>query len=1449
MRRTKSFYQADAEFDIIQKTKNNKTNFRINNGYDDLENQLDNTQANSYLSGLVKEMKETMLNVDDNIFNQINQSKQKKNSDYILSVNYIGGNKLKKVTTLNKTTTLLSNRSGKSTKSKRTYGPKSNRMNTRHHSSKSNKNGSKSNRMNTRHYSSKSNKNGSKSNRTNTRHNTSKSNKNGSTSSRMNNRHNSNNSNKNGSTSSRMNNRHNSNNSNKNGSKSNRTVKKNINFENKNNLPRNLSLAKDILLRKEKEKLNKISSDNSENPQNLSFIGLRHMNSINAFTKKSSFKPKEIKRLSFFMNPSPNFLKPIRTTTMNKNPKSVKFDIPKRTSTLYEKNKPKKNINKNVRRWSEIKDRRKSTRENNLFSFFQRPEYFEEPKNNYQKNINLSSKRYSSVSIHNDNDNDNEELFKISQLSNKNILQLNEISRSMRKSICLSNNSNLNFKLSDLDKKNFLHDEDSSQSSNGSSEESNKEKVDEEQEIIDKEKYRELQRKGTVYDSLDEYNDDDISTFFIHPDSEILKILDCTVTFCVVYNLIEIPFFLGNNEIYCRIGSYFSFSNLIELLIDLIYFIDFVVHFFVGFYNNEDVLQTNLIDIIINNLQGWFIIDLMGVIPFKTLFSIYDTKCQDISFLSSYKYQSQFYYLFICFRLVKTFRLHNNKFLQYCDEILDKYEHYNNYLSFYLGFIIFCITIHIVTCLLIFIGRNDYPSWIIYFNFSEYNFAKLYFIGIYYIITTVTTVGYGDLTCITPKEKIFGILVEIVGIIAYSWVVSSISNYVKSKSDAEEEYFKKYQILEKIKMTYKDFSDDLFERIDRYLKHKQNNEEQEKNLIEELPISLKNTLVYSMFEPIIQNFIFFKNFDNKDFIVKVIFCFKPIMAIRNDILIKDGDFVEDIIFVKKGKLSLELSIKLTPDNPEQDNNSNKLNMIHTNYTNQNINQMKTQTTKFANFMNNMTSNEEESEEEEIIEYQNFKILDIRKNEHFGDVLMISNERSPLTAIVKSRKAELFYLNKKDALEISTSYPQIWTKIQKKSLFNMKQIKRLMAKVIKIFQNTYGMTSRKDEISNSDISKSEYELQPIPTISEYNETNIDNNKNYRNKYSNNNIHDEIKNLKTIEEGTFIEDESENSNSDISKSKISNTLTHNLERINETDSSNFNNKKSNRDNLTIKMENCSNGNIDFSDVFSMNSKNFLTGRSLLTPYKPEEINMEIYPNEKQNFMQFKHSENFNNINNDYFTNIYNNNNNENYNNSIKISINNNNISMCSTEISFSINSKYENIDELSDYRYSKTPKLRKRIKSLLKDPDFENDFVYNKYKSNKTTLKNSNISINSLNLPQRKKTIKKSCSQELKDKKRKNQHEKNRKSENDVTLTSLKNNPKNLLNMIHEKNNQDSINVNEPPTFTELIQNFLDKEKLTNNKELQEQKVELNKKIQNIRSMKEQNRNFLKNKFVS
>ena len=60
-------------------------------------------------------------------------------------------------------------------------------------------------------------------------------------------------------------------------------------------------------------------------------------------------------------------------------------------------------------------------------------------------------------------------------------------------------------------------------------------------------------------------------------------------------------------------------------------------------------------------------------------------------------------------------------------------------------------------------------------------------------------------------------------------------------------------------------------------------------------------------------------------------------------------------------------------------------------------------------------------------------------------------------------------------------------------------------------------------------------------------------------------------------------------------------------------------------------------------------------------------------------------------------------------LKLSINNNNnninenIFICSTEISFSIHSEYENIDELSDYKYSKDISLRNKIKKILKNEE--------------------------------------------------------------------------------------------------------------------------------------------------
>ena len=180
----------------------------------------------------------------------------------------------------------------------------------------------------------------------------------------------------------------------------------------------------------------------------------------------------------------------------------------------------------------------------------------------------------------------------------------------------------------------------------------------------------------------------------------------------------------------------------------------------------------------------------------------------------------------------------------------------------------------------------------------------------------LTTVGYGDITCYSLNERIYQLFLLIVGIMAYSFSVTAISNFVQKINEKSADFSKKMAILEEIKMTNHNMPQELYERILKYLNYKYKHEKKYKNLIfDSLPVTLKNDLISEMYKPIIKNFIFFKNFHNKDFIVRVILAFKAIIAYKNDILVTEGDLLEDIMFVKKGALSVELPINIS--NPQK----------------------------------------------------------------------------------------------------------------------------------------------------------------------------------------------------------------------------------------------------------------------------------------------------------------------------------------------------------------------------------------------------------------------------------------------------------------------------------------------------------------------------------------------------
>ncbi len=959
-------------------------------------------------------------------------------------------------------------------------------------------------------------------------------------------------------------------------------------------------------------------------------------------------------------------------------------------------------------------------------------------------------------------------------------------------------------------------------------------------------RYRNLQKKGYVYDSFDdeEILEEQINLFYINPDSKYILFFDLLIALCAVFNIIYIPLFFGYNKIYCN-NNFFNLGSIIELFIDILYIIDLILPFFTAFYNFDENLNTGLNHIAKKYLSEWFILDLLQAIPFKTILDISDKKCKNSSFQLHPNYNNNFYYILYALRLFKIIKVvKNNKFIEKITNILNETNHYNNYLKIYKNLFIFIICIHTVSNIFIFIGRNEYPNWIIYYGYDSYSYLKLYLTAIYYTIETLTTVGYGDLTCITPNEKLFGLFMEIVGIFAYSWAISRVSNYFKIINEKNENYERNYQILNQIKLFNPKFPIDLYDRILRYLKYKHDHEKVDKKILfDSLSPNLSNLLCYEMYKPIIQNFIFFKDFDNIDFIVKVVLNFNPILAVKNDILIKDGELVEDIIFVKKGRLSLELPLEFNPKFNQKNTSIINSIMPHCPKTfgetiisqnKQDYFQMFSRTKSKINIKKSLPKKNED--------IQVYKILEIRKNEHFGDILMFLNLRSPLILRTKTQKAELFLLHKTAAIEISTSYPLIWKKINQKSLFNYEQIRRLMNKIIKIFQNNHGLIYNKqsfneDEDLYSLISyqnESNGELKSIPSFTDSN-------------YDIDSVHSELKKKRSImKKGLTLSplNKKNNNQKNLNNSDI------------YKDNNNYDKKKfygsseedSNCEKDIIYEEKDDEEGNDFNSSRNSDddsdSKSYDKNKKQLTPFREDEINQEIYPNEviydEKHYKKIKNE--INNIQYDFKLDFLTENNNyltrtkeKNY--LIKTKEKNfSNYSISSTEISFSLHSEYENLNELSDYKYSKDLKLREKIRNILEKKEKKNEkkeedeekenyiLLFSKKSSSeedtKPKIRNKRRSISYFE-PKHKKInefVKKIDSNRL-------QRKKFKKYTQNVILnsqttnfnqpklnTQKKKKQKNLLTTINKNIERNQINLNNPELFySEYFQEILDKKK--------------------------------------
>ena len=243
-----------------------------------------------------------------------------------------------------------------------------------------------------------------------------------------------------------------------------------------------------------------------------------------------------------------------------------------------------------------------------------------------------------------------------------------------------------------------------------------------------------------------------------------------------------------------------------------------------------------------------------------------------------------------------------------------------NILKFILGltsgfkiFLFYFIFIHIFTCVWIYISQveienlNGY-TWrksIMY----DPEFGYLYVSSFYFCLTTLLSVGYGDIIPRTIGERLFVSFFMIVCAFFYSFLITLISFLYSKNENKIASLLEKEECLKQINKEYF-LKEEFYLKVHNAILHyNKDNKADSMTLIENLPRLLKYEMQSIVFNKIIQNLKFFDKTENNAFIFETCNFMKGQIYEKKVILVTEGNIMEEIYFVLKGKIILILPEK------------------------------------------------------------------------------------------------------------------------------------------------------------------------------------------------------------------------------------------------------------------------------------------------------------------------------------------------------------------------------------------------------------------------------------------------------------------------------------------------------------------------------------------------------------
>ncbi|KAJ8245915.1 hypothetical protein GJAV_G00261660 [Gymnothorax javanicus] len=341
--------------------------------------------------------------------------------------------------------------------------------------------------------------------------------------------------------------------------------------------------------------------------------------------------------------------------------------------------------------------------------------------------------------------------------------------------------------------------------------------------------------------------------------------------------------------------------NVVDFIVDIMFIIDIVINFRTTYVNHNDEVVSHPGRIAVHYFKGWFLIDIVAAIPFDLLiFRSGSDEPQTTTLIG----------------LLKTARLLR---LVRVARKLDRYSEYGAAVLFLL-MCTFALIAHWLACIWYAIGNVERPymkiGWLD--NLADqigkrYNdsdsrsgpsIKDKYVTALYFTFSSLTSVGFGNVSPNTNSEKIFSICVMLIGSLMYASIFGNVSAIIQRLYSGTARYHTQMLRVKEF-IRFHQIPGGLRQRLEEYFQHawSYTNGIDMNAVLKGFPECLQADICLHLNRSLLQNCKAFQG-ASKGCLRALAMRFKTTHAPPGDTLVHYGDVLTALYFISRGSIEI-----------------------------------------------------------------------------------------------------------------------------------------------------------------------------------------------------------------------------------------------------------------------------------------------------------------------------------------------------------------------------------------------------------------------------------------------------------------------------------------------------------------------------------------------------------------